>query len=97
MKGSLLHKGIVSYGKTFVALTRCLQIQLSTTNLVKDMHTRKAQRKSPLTYYYPQTSGGLLAILVEGADAYHYSFVVQTNSGTGCKPIVVHGSTTIGS
>ena len=48
MKASLLHNGIVSYGKTFVALTRCLQIQSSTTNLVKDMHTRKAQRKSPL-------------------------------------------------
>jgi len=46
------------------------------------MHTRKEQRKSPLTYYYPQTSGGLLAVLVEGADAYHYSFVVQTNSGS---------------
>ena len=51
MKGSLLHKGVVSYGKTFVALTRCLQIQLSTANLVKytHTHTRKAQRKSPLT------------------------------------------------
>ena len=48
MKGLLLHKGIVSYGKTFVALTRCLQIQLSTTNLVKYIHTRKEQRKSPL-------------------------------------------------
>jgi len=47
MKGSLLHNGIMSYGKTFVALTWCLQIQLSTTNLVKDMHTRKEQRKSP--------------------------------------------------
>ena len=46
------------------------------------MHTRKEQRKSPLTYYYPQTSGGLLAILVEGADAYHYLFVAQTNSGS---------------
>ena len=48
MKASLLHTGIVSYGKTFVALTRCLQIQLSTANLVKYTHTRKAQRKSPL-------------------------------------------------
>ena len=38
----------MSYGKTFVALTRCLQIQLSTTNLVKYRHTRKEQRKSPL-------------------------------------------------
>ena len=48
MKASPLHTGIVSYGKTFVALTRCLQIQLSTTNLVKYIHTRKEQRKSPL-------------------------------------------------
>ena len=32
----------------------------------------------------------------EGGDAYHYSFGVQTNSGTGGKPIVVHDSTTIG-
>ena len=52
MKGLLLHKGIVSYGKTFVALTRCLQIQLSTTNLVKDMHAyihtyKKGAKKEP--------------------------------------------------
>ena len=52
MKGSLLHNGIMSYGKTFVALTRCLQIQLSTTNLVKDMHTyihtyKKGAKKEP--------------------------------------------------
>ena len=58
MKGSLLHNGVVSYGKTFVALTRCLQIQLSTTNLVKDMHTRKAQRKSPLTHANSHAPGG---------------------------------------
>lgn len=61
MKGSLLHKGIVSYGKTFVALTRCLQIQLSTTNLVKYMHTyihtRKAQRKGPLMHVNSHASG----------------------------------------
>jgi len=44
MKGSLLHNGIMSYGKTFVALTRCLQIQLSTTNLVKYMHTYIQER-----------------------------------------------------
>ena len=31
-----------------------------------------------------------------GGDAYHYSFVVQTNSGTGCKPIVVRASTNTG-
>ena len=52
MKGSLLHKGIVSDGKTFVALTQCLQIQLSTTNLVKYMHTyirtyKKGAKKEP--------------------------------------------------
>ena len=82
MKGSLLHNGIISYGKTFVALTRCLQIQLSTTNLVKDMHTRKVQRKSPLTHGYLHASGGLRAILVEGTNTYHYLLVVQTNSGT---------------
>ena len=41
-------------------------------------------------------SGGLLSILVEGADTYHYLSVVQTNSGTGGKPIVVRESTTIG-
>ena len=35
-------------------------------------------------------------MLVEGTNAYHYSLVVQTNSGTGGKPIVVHESTTIG-
>ena len=57
MKGLLLHKGIVSYGKTFVALTRCLQIQLSTTNLVKDIHTTKAQRKSPLMHVNSHASG----------------------------------------
>ena len=28
-----------------------------------------------------------------GGDAYHYSPVVQTNSGMGCKPILVHEST----
>ena len=33
---------------------------------------------------------------MEGTNAYHYSLVVQTNSGTGGKPIVVHESTTIG-
>ena len=32
-----------------------------------------------------------------GRDAYHYSFVVQTNSGMGCKPIVVRESTNSGS
>ena len=48
MKGSLLHNGIMSYGKTFVALTQCLQIQLSTTNLVKYMHTyKKGAKKEP--------------------------------------------------
>ena len=31
-----------------------------------------------------------------GGDANHYSFVVQTNSGTGCKPIVVHEATNSG-
>ena len=40
--------------------------------------------------------GLTLSILVEGTNAYHYSLVVQTNSGTGGKPIVVHESTTIG-
>ena len=57
MKGSLLHNGIMSYGKTFVALTRCLQIQLSTTNLVKYIHTRKVQRKSPLMHVNSHASG----------------------------------------
>ena len=33
---------------------------------------------------------------MEGTNAYHYLLVVQTNSGTGGKPIVVHESTTIG-
>ena len=33
---------------------------------------------------------------MEGADTYHYLSVVQTNSGTGGKPIVVRESTTIG-
>ena len=41
-------------------------------------------------------SGGLISILAEGADTYHYLSVVQTNSGTGGKPIVVRESTTIG-
>ena len=31
-----------------------------------------------------------------GGDANHYSPVVQTNRGTGCKPIVVHESTNSG-
>ena len=31
-----------------------------------------------------------------GGDANHYSFVVQTNSGTGCKPIVVRALTNTG-
>ena len=31
-----------------------------------------------------------------GGDANHYSFVVQTNSGMGSKPIVVHESTNSG-
>ena len=82
MKGSLLHNGIMSYGKTFVALTRCLQIQLSTTNLVKYIHTRKAQRKTPLMHANSYAPGDLRAILVEGANTYHHLFVVQTNSGS---------------
>ena len=31
-----------------------------------------------------------------GGDAYHYSPVVQTYSGMGCKPILVHESTNSG-
>ena len=45
---------------------------------------------------YLHASGGLLSILAEGANAYHYLSVVQTNSGTRGKPIVVRESTTIG-
>ena len=33
---------------------------------------------------------------MEGTNTYHYLLVVQTNSGTGGKPIVVRESTTIG-
>ena len=57
---------------------------------------KKGAKKEPPDARLPQTSGGLLTILVEGADAYHDLFVVQTNSGTGHKPIVVHNSTSIG-
>ena len=60
------------------------------------IHTRKVQRKSPLMYVNSHVSGGLLSILVEGTNTYHYLLVVQTNSGTGDKPIVVRESTTIG-
>ena len=69
MKASLLHTGVVSYGKTFVALTRCLQIQLSTTNLVKHTHTRKAQRKSPLTQGLFVCIRGLADYTCEGRDS----------------------------
>ncbi len=69
MKGSLLHNSVVSYGKTFVALTRCLQIQLSTTNLVKDMHTRKAQRKSPPDTRRFACIRGLANYTCEGRDS----------------------------
>ena len=31
-----------------------------------------------------------------GGDANHYSFVAQTYSGMGCKPILVHESTNSG-
>ena len=47
-------------------------------------------------YVNSHVSGGLLSILVEGTNTYHYLLVVQTNSGTGDKPIVVRESTTIG-
>ena len=39
---------------------------------------------------------GLADYTCEGRDTYHHLFVVQPNSGTGGKPIVVHESTTIG-
>ena len=69
MKASLLHKGIVSYGKTFVALTRCLQIQLSTTNLVKCIYTRKAQRKEPPDIWLFACIRGLADYTCEGRDS----------------------------
>ena len=40
--------------------------------------------------------GAYFPILEEGTNTYHYLLVVQTNSGTGGKPIVVRESTTIG-
>ena len=87
MKGSLLHKGIVSYGKTFVALTRCLQIQLSTTNLVKYMHTyihtRKAQRKSPLMHVNSHASRAYFLYL--------WKERMHTTTCSQRKPIVVQG------
>ena len=64
---------------------------------MKYIHTyKKGAKKEPLTRGYLHASGGLLSILVEGTNAYHYLLVVQPNSGTGGKPIVVHESTTIG-
>ena len=62
------------------------------------IHThKKGAKKEPPEVLLSACVRGLLSILVEGTDAYHYLFVAQTNSGTGCKPIVVHESTTIGS
>ena len=73
---------------------------MSTTNLVKCIHTyisyKKGVKKEPPDAYKQPYIRGLLSILVEGADTYHYLSVVQTNSGTGGKPIVVRESTTIG-
>ena len=39
---------------------------------------------------------GLAGYTCGRGGANHYLFVVQTNSGTGCKPILVHESTYIG-
>ena len=61
------------------------------------MHTyKKGAKKEPPDACKQPYVRGLLSILVEGTNAYRYSLVVQTNSGTGGKPIVVHESTTIG-
>ena len=69
-------------------------------NLVKYMHTcihtRKVQRKSPLMHINSHASGAYLSILVEGTNAYHYLFVVQTNSGTGAYHYSFVVQTTIG-
>ena len=78
MKGSLLHNGIMSYGKTFVALTRCLQIQLSTTNLVKRYAHNKGAKKEPPDILlsadvrglagYTCRRGGCIPLLVRSAN-----------------------------
>ena len=68
MKGSLLHNGVVSYGKTFVALTRCLQIQLSTANLVKYTH-KKGAKKEPLGAWLFACIRGLADYTCEGRDS----------------------------
>ena len=61
------------------------------------IHTyKKGAKKEPLTRGYLHASGGLLSILVEGTNTYHYLLVVQINSGTRGKPIVVYELTTIG-
>ena len=40
--------------------------------------------------------GAVECRLADGGGVKLYSFVVQTNSGMGCKPIVVHESTNSG-
>ena len=61
------------------------------------IHTyEKGAKKEPPDACKKPYIRGLRAILVEGANAYHYLLVVQTNSGTRGKPIVVYELTTIG-
>ena len=57
---------------------------------------KKGTKKEPPDALLSAYVRGLTFYTYEGWDAYHYSFVVQTNSGTGYKPIVVHNSTSIG-
>ena len=57
---------------------------------------KKGAKKEPLDAWLFACIRGLADYTCEGRDTYHHLFVVQTNSGTGGKPIVVRESTTIG-
>ena len=64
--------------------------------LSKTYAHKKGAKKEPPDARLFACIRGLADYTCEGRDAYHYLFVVQTNSGTGGKPIVVRESTTIG-
>ena len=64
--------------------------------LSKTYAHKKGAKKEPPDARLFACIRGLADYTCEGRDAYHYLLVVQTNSGTGGKPIVVRESTTIG-
>ena len=61
------------------------------------IHTyKKGAKKGPPEVLLSACVRGLADYTCKGSNALLHLFVVQTNSGTGCKPILVHESTYIG-